>query len=101
MYSLTTALQPVDQKPGASHTRDPLKPNGKPLHSASWLLQDRPSELTFDLVCFSTALLVIVFHAPITSHRYALADVLEMRISLVNLLMAAACIGLWSILLRL
>jgi exopolysaccharide biosynthesis polyprenyl glycosylphosphotransferase len=101
MYSLTTALQPVDQKPGASDTGNPLKPNGTPVQSASWLWQNSSSELVFDLICFSAALLVVVFHAPITSQRNSLADILEMRISLVNLIMAAACIGLWSVLLRL
>ncbi len=101
MYSLTTALQPVDQKPGASHSGDPTKANTETMHSASWLWTNRLSALISDLVCFSAALLIIVFHTPITSHRYALADVLEMRISLVNLLMAAACIGLWSVLLHL
>jgi hypothetical protein len=62
-----------------------------------WLAQH--GSLSLDLICLSVAMLVTVFWMPIAAHPHALADVLAMRVSITNLLLAGACLGLWSVVL--
>ena len=60
-----------------------------------------PSTQIVDLACYSIALLIVVFRQPLAGHTYAITEILKLRVSMENLMVAGLCLALWSAALRL
>ena len=82
------------------HAKQQAVPEGELISRAlsAWFAEP-PSRLC-DLACLSAAMLAMVLWEPVMAHQNALADLLAMRISTVNLLAGLGCLLLWNTLLN-
>ncbi len=64
------------------------------------LLLAEPATTTYDLAMLSIALSTVIFRIPITANQHSVLHIFQLRISLANLLVAAVCIAMWSLILQ-
>ena len=98
MFSPISAAESSSPKLLSQMDGGPLEPVAPGL-SSIWLQE--PPLLTSDLACYSLALLAIIFLPPLSAHNYTFTEILKLRISLPNLLLAGVCLAAWTLVVRL
>lgn len=95
MYTASsTAGSKTDLGSASQRHRLDTAPENTRLAGRSWLAS--PSSL-LDLMCYETALLIVVLQKPFFNHQHVFSEALKLRISLENIIFGVICFVIWAI----